>query len=106
MPGFLNDLALSDAQQAEVKALLKNQRSGQEDKHEAAIKIHKEIKSLSFSDDYTDDKALAIVEKANALRKDEDLKKSRLDNAIYKSLTSEQKQKIKTRLTQSENCPF
>jgi Spy/CpxP family protein refolding chaperone len=106
LPEFLNELNLSDTQQAEVKTLLKSLHSELEAKHQEAQKINLEIKNLSFSDDYTDDKAGAINEKANAFHKEADLKKARLDNAIYKLLTTEQKQKLKARLTQSEGGLF
>jgi Spy/CpxP family protein refolding chaperone len=106
LPRFLKDLNLSDDQQTAIKNLLKSGGSDLEAKHEAAQKIHQEIQSLSFSADYTEAKAQAIIDKGIALRNELDLKKTSLDNAIYKLLNAEQQQKLKANLAQGDGGFF
>ncbi|MDD4914627.1 MAG: Spy/CpxP family protein refolding chaperone [Methylococcales bacterium] len=106
LPRFLQGIDLTDTQQTEIKALMKSMHDEFKAKHEETKKIHQEIRNLSFSDDYTDAKAEALNEKANAMHKELGLKKSRLNNSIYKLLNNDQKQKLKTNLTQSEGRFF
>lgn len=101
LPPFLQGLDLTDAQQAEIKKLQQAAQTDNAASHAEMRKNHQALRDLSFSDSYSDAQAAALQDKAAALHKDKMLKKAKLDNSIYKLLTAEQKQKLKTSLDQS-----
>ena len=94
LPGFLHQLNLSDKQQAEIKTLGKAQRAEIDAKLENLMSLGKEIHQLSFSNDYSNVKIQALLDKAEAIHKEIALQKSRLDNAIFKRLNDEQQKKL------------
>jgi len=94
LPGFLHQINLSDKQQFEIKTLGKAQRAEIDAKLENLKSIGKEIHQLSFSNDYSNVKIQALLDKADTIHKEIALQKSRLDNAIFKLLNDEQQKKL------------
>lgn len=94
LPPFLDDIDLSDQQESEIKSLLKSQagKIGETMKKEHAIK--KQLHQLSFSNDYSAEKAQALIEQTQSIHKEIALQKSQLDNAIFKLLTAEQQSRL------------
>lgn len=94
LSGFLHQIDLSDKQQAEIKTLGKAQRAEIDAKLENLKSMGKEIHQLSFSNDYSNVKIQALLDKAEAIHKEIALQKSRLDNATFKLLNDEQQKKL------------
>jgi len=103
LPRFLHGVDLTEKQQTEIKALVKAQRAEIGTKMENARSVGKEIHQLSFSNDYSNVKVQALLDKAAAMHKEMALQKSRLDNAIFKLLTTEQQQKLQSKMNHSED---
>jgi len=103
LPGFLHQLDLGETQQNEIKALVKAHRTEFDAKLKNARSIGKEIHQLSFSNDYSDDKIQALLDKADAIHKETALQKARLDNAIFKLLTKEQQEKLQSKMAHFED---
>ncbi|MGR8934497.1 MAG: Spy/CpxP family protein refolding chaperone [Gammaproteobacteria bacterium] len=94
LPPFLHDIDLSEQQQSQIKNLVDAQRNALKAKWHDERKIRSELERLSFSGDYSEAKAQALIEKSLAVHREIALQKSRLDNAVFKLLTPEQQQKL------------
>ncbi|WP_333877722.1 Spy/CpxP family protein refolding chaperone [Methylobacter sp.] len=103
LPRFLHRMDLTEKQQTEIKALVKSHLIDADAKMENAGSIGKEIHQLSFSNDYSNVKVQALLDKAAAIHKEMALQKSRLNNAIFKLLTAEQQQKLQSKMNHSED---
>ncbi len=99
MPPFLRNIDLTDEQQSEIRKLLKGRNIdlramlGEEKKAKAALI------DLSFSNDFTDAKSMELIEKSLEGHRKTAFQKSKIDNAIFKLLTPEQQEKVKSELT-------
>ncbi len=104
LPHFLRSLNLSDAQRAEIKSLLKSRFGDGPDKMRGQGRaIHDELRNLSFSADYSEQKSLSLIDKSLELHKQAALEKAKLDNQIFNFLTPEQQQKLRAELSQAEH---
>jgi len=103
VPRFLHKIDLTEKQQTETKALVKAHHAETNTKHEDAKKIGTQIHRLSFSNDYSDDKVQVLFDEAAVIHREMALQKSRLDNAIFKLLTSEQQQKLQSKMENFEH---
>ncbi|QPK65141.1 Spy/CpxP family protein refolding chaperone [Methylomonas sp. LL1] len=95
LPPLLYNIGLSEDQQREIKNLFKAQQGAISDKFDKERAIKEQLHRLSFSDDYSEDKAKTLIEQSLEIHKDIALQKNRLDNAIFKLLNAEQRDKLK-----------
>lgn len=103
LPHFLRSLNLSDAQRAEIKSLLQTRFSQGKDKMDRGRAMHDELRKLSFSADFSEERSLDLIEKSLDFHKQAVLDKAKLDNQLYKLLNSEQQQKLRAELEKSEH---
>lgn len=103
LPGFLHQIDLSEKQQTEIKTLLKAHHAEIDANLQEARKIGTEIHRLSFSNDYSDAKIQSLFDKAAAIHRETALRKSGLDNAIFKLLSGEQQQKLQAKMAHLED---
>lgn len=98
LPGFLQQLDLTEKQKTEIKALLEAHSGEFESKINQSRKLATEIHRLSFSNDYSEEKSLALFDKTYTIHKGIALHKARQDNAIFNLLTGEQQQKLQGKM--------
>jgi len=102
LPGFLHDIDLSTQQQADIKNLLKTSRAKFDPKVEEVKKVESELHRLSFSNDFSEQKIQALLDKSASTHQALALQKATVDNSIYKLLTDDQKQKLQSNITRFE----
>ncbi|MDO9104089.1 MAG: Spy/CpxP family protein refolding chaperone [Methylovulum sp.] len=95
LPPYLTDIDLTQTQKDQIKQLVSAKGQGFQQKWQESFKLKAQIHELPFSSDYTDDKAKALISNSIQTHAQAMLEKSQLDNAIYRLLTSEQKEKLK-----------
>jgi protein CpxP len=104
-PIFLHDIDLSSQQQAEIKNIVKNSRAKFDPKLEELRNVESDLHRLSFSNDFSDKKIQALLDKSTSTHKKLGMLKATVDNSIYKLLTDEQKQKLQSNITRfEEDC--
>ncbi|ANE54618.1 Spy/CpxP family protein refolding chaperone [Methylomonas sp. DH-1] len=104
MPHFLRALNLSDAQRAEIKSLWQSQfGEGRDAMRSQGRAMRDELRNLSFSADYSEEKSLSLIEKSLEMHKQAALEKAKLDNRIFKLLTPEQQQKLQSELSKAKH---
>lgn len=107
LPPFLHGLDLNAQQQSDIKTKLTAHSTLKDETwkngHAFGIQLHQ----LSFSNDYSEDKATGLIEKSVASHKQQVLQKTNLDNAIFKLLTGEQPAALEAKLDKLESyAPF
>jgi Spy/CpxP family protein refolding chaperone len=95
LPPHLQQLGLSEEQRKQIGALFEAQGKSMKDKLEAGEKAHKALRDLAQSDDYSDDKANALIQGNAATMAAVALAHARLDHEVYRLLTPEQRIKLK-----------
>lgn len=95
LPPFLRDVDLTEQQRQAIQNLLTQQGAAIDDIRKQEHAIKKQLHQLSFSADYSDEKAAALIEQAQALHKKLALQQAKLDNAIFKLLSAEQQAALK-----------
>lgn len=100
LPELLQQLDLTEKQLTEIKTLLKSHRANLEAKMDQDRTLINESHRLNFSDDYSEEKSVALFDKAYAIHKEIVLNKAQLDNAIFKLLSEEQQKKLQSKLVQ------
>lgn len=103
LPPFLEGLNLTDKQQTDIKALLKENHSDIETKFEAMKSLKQEMHKLSFSNDFTDEKLKALFDKGTITHNEMVLKKAHLDNSIFHLLNPQQQQQLQAKLATIED---
>lgn len=98
LPPMLKKLDLSEKQEAEIKNLMKTRFSDGDFRVNADHALRAELHALSFSADYSEEKAKALFEKSTALHKQMVFEKSKLDHEIFMLLTTDQQEKLKAEL--------
>lgn len=103
LPPYLHHLDLSEKQEADIKSLLKTKFSDSGSRFEEDRAVRAELHALSFSTDYDEEKAKALLEKSTAIHRQLALEKSKLDNAIFLLLTASQQEKLKAEIGKFEH---
>ncbi|QWF70457.1 Spy/CpxP family protein refolding chaperone [Methylomonas paludis] len=98
LPPYLEKIDLSSAQKTEIKNLLESRKAEFAAKFGQDKSAIQELHKLSFSNEYSTEKAKALIEKATVSHQEKVLQKAELDNTIYKLLTSEQQQKLQAEI--------
>lgn len=103
LPPYLDGLNLTTQQEADIKILLKTEfgdrGSRQESEHAAIADLH----ALSFSTDYSEDKAKSLLEKSVSTHQQMALAKSKVDHAIFMMLTASQQETLKANIAKFEH---
>jgi Spy/CpxP family protein refolding chaperone len=94
LPPYLDELDLSDSQQAKIGEILKAQGIQLREKADSARKTHDALRKLTFSSDYNDVKAQAFAEAAARYTAELAVFHARLDHEVFTVLSSEQQQQI------------
>jgi len=106
LPPHLQALNLNEAQRAQLGELFKAQGSNLRDKLEAGKKAHDELRRLSLSADYSEDKAKALADNGAQTLAAAALAHARLDQAIYQLLTpAQQRQWLAQTERREAPCP-
>lgn len=100
LPGFLQEIDLTEKQQAEIKNLLKINHDIFAAKMSQFRALKVEGHRLSFSKDFSEQKSLALFDKAYSIDKEIMLNKARLDNAIFNLLDEAQQKKLQSKMAQ------
>lgn len=100
LPPFLQNIDLSEKQREEIKSLAKAQQATIEDSWNKERTAKQALHRLSFSSEYSDAKAKALIEESLSIHKDIALQKTRLDNAIFNLLTADQQQTVQGKLAE------
>jgi len=103
LPRYLKKLDLSEKQEADIKSLLKTKFGDSRSRFEEDHAVRAELHALSFSADYNEEKAKALLEKSTAIHQQLALEKSKLDNAIFLLLTAPQQEKLKAEIAKFEH---
>lgn len=103
LPRYLKKLDLSETQEADIKNLLKTKFDDSHSRFEEDHALRAELHALSFSADYNEEKARALLEKSTAIHRQLALEKSKLDNAIFLLLTPPQQEKLKADIADFEH---
>jgi len=103
LPPFLSDLELTQTQMEQVKKLFSAKGAQVHDNMQDAFKLKAELHQLPFSNEYTEDKAKALISSSIQTHAQAMLEKARLDNAIFLLLTSEQKEQLKAHMAKAFN---
>lgn len=103
LPEFLQQIDLTEQQRTEIKNLLKAHRGEFEAKMDQDRTLITESHRLSFSKSFSEEKSLALFDKAYAIHKETALNKAKLDNAIFNLLSEEQQKKLQRKLAQLDN---
>ena len=98
LPPFLDKIDLNATQKTAIKRLLDSRKAEFEAGFDQNKTARQALHKLSFSNEYSDEKARELIEKTADAHKAAALQKAGLDNAIYKLLTSEQQQKLQTEI--------
>lgn len=96
LPPYLHHLDLTDAQQDSIKKLLQANKTAMDAQLKTGKEGFAELNGLALSDDYSEEKAAALIDKSAAFHRQMALQKTQLDHAIFQLLTPEQQQKLKT----------
>lgn len=100
MPPFLLGIELSQKQRDDIKSLLQAQQATIEDSWNKERTAKQALQRLSFSSEYSDAKATALIEESMSVHKEIALQKTRLDNAIFHLLTADQQQTVQGKLAE------
>lgn len=103
LPRYLKKLDLSEKQEADIKSLLKTKFDDSRSRFEEDHALRAELHALSFSADYNEEKAKALLEKSTAIHQQLALEKSKLDNAIFLLLTAPQQEKLQAEIGKFEH---
>lgn len=103
LPRFLHDIGLTEPQRNEIKELLRAHAESARQNRSTHHALKTQLRQLSFSADYTDDKAKALIEQGSALHQSEALERTKLDHAIFNRLTAEQQTALKSKLEKFED---
>lgn len=93
--GPFADLNLTAEQKDKIGQILKEDRDERMKGFKKAGEVNRELHDLSWSDDYSDDKVKAIVDKYHDEMYDAAIQRAKSDNAIYQVLTPEQREQFK-----------
>ncbi|WP_446810272.1 Spy/CpxP family protein refolding chaperone [Methylomonas sp. 2BW1-5-20] len=103
LPPYLKKLELSDKQEADIKGLLKAEFGDSRSRFDEDHALRAELHALSFSADYNEAKAKALLEKSVAIHQQLALEKSKIDNAIFLLLTAPQQAQLKAEIGKFEH---
>jgi Spy/CpxP family protein refolding chaperone len=103
MPRYLKKLDLSETQEADIKNLMKTRFGEGQARFKEEHVSRAELHALSFSADYDEAKAKALLEKSTAMHQQMALEKSKLDHEIFMLLTAEQQEKLKAEIGKFEH---
>ncbi len=103
LPPYLHDIDLTEQQKTEIKNLIKTQDAEISDNWEKEKNVKAQLHQLSFSNNYNEDAALALIEASLKMHKDMVLQKSKLDNAIFKQLNARQQGKLNALMEKLEH---
>ncbi len=98
LPPYLQELKLTDEQRAKIGEILKTQGEAMRGQFEAGRKVHHELRKLSFSSEYTEEKAKTLSEEGAKTMSEASLMRARMDHAIYQLLTAEQQKQLNERM--------
>ncbi len=103
LPPYLHGLNLSEKQETAIKAILSVEKPKLDAKVETGRQFFAEMHKLVFSDDYSEEKVQALIEKSMSSHRQIGMARSRVDHAIYGLLTNQQKAAIAIKFN-SDNC--
>lgn len=103
LPRFLHDIDLSEQQRNDIKSLLQAHASTAKENWSKHRALKTQLRQLSFSADFSDYKASALIEQGAALHQSEALERAKLDHAIFNLLTNEQQAVLKSKLEKFED---
>ncbi|WP_165917806.1 MULTISPECIES: Spy/CpxP family protein refolding chaperone [Methylomonas] len=103
LPPFLKKLDLSEKQEADIKNLIKTRFGDGHSRFKEEHALRAELRALSFSADYDEEKTKALLEKSTAIHQQMALEKSKLDHEIFTLLTAEQQEKLKAEIGKFEH---
>ncbi|MDT4328751.1 Spy/CpxP family protein refolding chaperone [Methylomonas sp. MED-D] len=92
LPPYLAKLELSEQQKTAIKALIKTTLGEPGAKRDEFRDAVREQHKLSFSSEFSEDAAAKLIDNQLAEQRRAMLQKAKLDNGIFKLLTSEQQQ--------------
>lgn len=92
LPPYLAKLDLSEQQKTAIKALIKTTLGEPGAKRDEFRDAAREQHKLSFSSEFSEDAAAKLIDNQLTEQRRVMLQKAKLDNAIFKLLTSEQQQ--------------
>lgn len=94
LPPFLHRIKLSEAQQDKIFAILHAQVPQMRVQAKTLRKAHDELRELSLSDKYDEDRAKVLADSGAKAMAEMALLRSRTDRQIIALLTSEQRQAV------------
>lgn len=94
MHKMLHKLDLTDTQEVQVKAILKQQKLSPEARAKRRGEQMSDFESVIQSDQWDESAAKALIEKKQASRQDQALAQMKAMHDVYQVLTDEQKEKL------------
>lgn len=103
LPPYLHGLDLSEQQKTAINAILTVEKPKLDAKFETGRQFFAEMHKLVFSDNYSEEKMQAMIEKSISSHRQIGMAISKVDHAIYGLLTTQQKAEIAIKFN-SDNC--
>lgn len=103
LPRFLKNLDLSEKQEADIKNLMKTRFGDGQVRFKDEHALRAELHALSFSADYNEEQAKALLEKSAAMHQQMALEKSKLDHDVFMLLTAAQQEKLQAEIGKFEH---
>ena len=94
LPPYLQGIALTDAQQKSIQALLQKNQDRMQAKEKSGMEYHHAIQTLVFSKDYSDEKLADLIKKNLDQHEEHERNRAKLDHVIYELLTVKQQQQV------------
>lgn len=103
LPPFLHDIGLTDQQREAIKALVKDKHETMREHWNQERDARRALRALSFSETFTEEQAMPLIEQSLARHREIALQKARVDHEIFKLLTPEQREKVKAKQAQDDD---
>lgn len=104
---LFENLNLTEEQEAEINKINQKNKEERRENHRsnmrAMFSMHKDIKDVSLSDDFSEEKVNSIVDKYSSEIKNNIVEQAKIENEIYNVLTPEQKVTYKENIQKFED---
>lgn len=100
MHDLFASLALSDAQKADIKTLMKQHHSDKRDAMKSRWQLRKQMMQLSYSDEVDQQRLDELIAASTEMHADHLADKAELQQAIYQLLDADQQQQLQQQLAE------
>ncbi len=99
-PFFMQDLNLTETQQAQLKAMMEQRREERKTHKGQGREIKKAIHELTLSDNFNEADLEALVEQSMAMHKQRAMDRAKFQHEMFSILTAEQREQLKVKMAE------